>query len=116
MVTGCGPEPTFKEKDRGILLTRGEWANQIDTVDGISIRLNKIAFYKDNQFTSDDIYEYQIIDSVIVRGEAEEKLAAYLKLMDFKDTVYHKIIKLGKEKIEIRNSITGRVEEYKLKH
>ena len=40
-------------------LQKGDWISNIDTLSGINIRENKIAFFKNMEFISDDIYEYK---------------------------------------------------------
>lgn len=73
-------------------ITKGEWISNLDSMSGISIRENKIAFFKNMEFTSDDIYEYQIIDSIYKNNEIETEVGEFLMMKDFNDTIYYQII------------------------
>ncbi|OOV16108.1 hypothetical protein [Flavobacterium sp. LM4] len=45
-------------------LGNGEWLDSSDTLNGISIRGNRIAFFKNMEFSGDQVREYYIIDSI----------------------------------------------------
>lgn len=74
------------------LLIPGEWLNDKDSLSGISIRENKMAFFKNMEFKSDDIYEYELIDSIYKFSNSEEKVGEYILAKDYKDTIYYQII------------------------
>jgi len=73
-------------------ITQGEWISNLDSLSGFSIRENKIAFFKNMEFTSDDIYEYQIIDSIHQSNGRDIKVGEFLMMKDFKDTICYQII------------------------
>jgi len=74
------------------LLTPGEWISEKDTMAGISIRENKMAFFSNMVFKSEDIYEYELIDSIYKFSEREDKVGEYILAKDFNDTIYYQII------------------------
>jgi len=75
------------------LIKSGEWVSSKDSTSGISIRENKMAFFKNMEFTSEDIYEYQLIDSIYKFPDRKEKIGEYILAKDFKDTIYYQIIR-----------------------
>ena len=73
------------------LIPKGEWISNSDSLSGISIREDKIAFFKNMQFNSEDIYQYKIIDSVEYQNETKKILSTYLITYDNTDTIKYKI-------------------------
>lgn len=93
-------------------LENGEWISNLDSLSGISIRENKLAFFKNMEFKSDDIYEYEIIDSIYKNKNSENRIGEFLMLNGFSDTIYYQIVKkndtsltliINKNKTEIFN-------------
>ena len=72
-------------------LGEGEWLNSSDTLNGISIRENKIAFFKNMEFKSDQIFEYVIVDSIHKIGESKKKIGEYLIVTKNQDSTIFKI-------------------------
>ena len=85
------------------LLKKGEWIKKNDSNFGISIRDNKLAFFQNMKFTSDDIFEYLIFDSITKCSDSEVKIE-FIKLYDYKDTIYFKIIERNNLEIKLINS------------
>lgn len=95
-------------------LQKGEWISNLDSLSGISIRENKIAFFKNMKFTSDDIYEYKILDSIHKSKETEDKVGEFLMMKDFSDTIYYKIIEKSDSSITLKINKT-KTETFNLK-
>lgn len=74
------------------LLIPGEWLSDKDSLSGISIRENKMAFFKNMEFKSEDIYEYELIDSIYKFSDSEDIVGEYILAKDYKDTIYYQII------------------------
>jgi hypothetical protein len=74
------------------LLIPGEWLSDKDSLSGISIRENKMAFFKNMEFKSEDIYEYELIDSIYKFSDSEDIVREYILAKDYKDTIYYQII------------------------
>jgi hypothetical protein len=85
-------------------LGNGEWLDSSDTLNGISIRDNKIAFFKKMEFNSEDIFKYHIIDSVYKVNKTEENVVEYLLVEKYTDTLKFKIVKRDKKKIILKDS------------
>lgn len=70
----------------------GEWYDVNDSTSGISVRENKIAFFKNSQFNSENIYEYKLIDSIYECDNVKNKIGEFIMLSQiYKDTIYKKI-------------------------
>ncbi len=109
-------EPIIKlsKQNKQQELQKGEWISNLDSLSGISIRENKIAFFKNMEFTSDDIYEYKILDSVYKSKKIENKVGEYLMMKDFSDTIYYQIIKKSDSSITLKINKT-KTETFNLK-
>ena len=104
--SNCNKKKILKaELNASQLIPKGEWISISDSLAGISIREDKIAFLKNMEFKSEDIYKYKIVDSVEYENETKKILSTYLVTYDDADTI--------KYKIEARKSsmITLRVKE-----
>ncbi len=73
----------------------GEWISKSDSLSGLSIREDKLAFFKNMQFSSENICKYKIFDSVEYTDEKKIILSSYLVTNCEHDTITYKI--------EIRN-------------
>lgn len=111
-VTSC-QNKAYQERINKAKLTKGEYYSELNSENGISIRENKIAFFKNMEFNSDDIYEYVIVDSILIEENVENKIGTYLKRTDRKDTLYTKIEKLLDSTIILNNN--NQPETFKLK-
>ena len=90
--SNCDKKKLIKaELNASQLIPKGEWISNSDSLYGISIRENKIAFFKNMQFNSEDIYKYKIIDSVEYQNETKRILSTYLVTYDNADTIRYKI-------------------------
>lgn len=98
------PVHKFSRKSQNALLYRGEWLDISDTVNGISVRKNLIAYFENMQFTSDDLNEYEIIDSIHKQGEKETVQGEYLIVKNPKDSLIFKILKRDKKIIILEDS------------
>jgi hypothetical protein len=71
----------------------GEWYNIKDSTSGISVRGNKIAFFKNSQFNGEEIYGYKLIDSIYECDNIKNKIGEFIMMTQIhKDTIYKKII------------------------
>ena len=84
-------------------LGKGEWLDSSDTLNGISIRNNKIAFFKKMKFSSDQVMDYFIIDSIYIDGQNKKKVGEYLIVTDDSDTLVYKIEKRDKKTILLQD-------------
>lgn len=85
------PIHKFSRKSPNVLLHKGEWLDISDTINGISVRKNLIAYFENMQFTSDDLNEYKIIDSIYKKGKEETVQGEYLIVTNPKDSLIFKI-------------------------
>lgn len=96
------------------LIPKGEWISNSDSLSGISIREDKIAFFKNMQFNSEDIHQYKIIDSVEYQNETKRILSTYLITYDNTDTIKYKIDARKNSMITLRLR-SNKIETFKLK-
>lgn len=97
------------------LIPKGEWVSNSDSLSGFSIREDKMAFFKNMQFNSEDIYKYKIIDSVEYRNETRKIISTYLFTYDNSDTIKYKIDNLKNSMITLRFS-ENKIEIFRLKN
>ena len=97
------------------LIPKGEWISNSDSLSGISIRENKIAFFKKMEFNSEDIYKYKIIDSVEYQNETKRILSTYLVTFDNADTIKYKI-DVRKNSIITLRLKGNKIETFRLKN
>ncbi|AWG24974.1 hypothetical protein FK004_06890 [Flavobacterium kingsejongi] len=94
----------YSKLNKQKIIQKGEWISSEDTLSGISIRGNKIAFFKNMEFTSDDIYEYLIIDSIYKHKKDQKKVGEFLMMKDFSDTIYYQIIRKNDSNFVLKNN------------
>lgn len=103
---GCNkrePKPLKAAKPNAQkLLKPGEWISEIDSMSGISIREDRLAFFKDMKFTSDKVYEYELIDSLYISSNTENKVGEYLTIHKPKDTLRYKIISKSENSLTLK--------------
>lgn len=104
----------YSKQNKQKTITKGEWISNLDSLSGISIRENKIAFFKNMEFTSDDIYEYLIIDSIYKNGKCENKIGEFLMMKDLSDTIYYQIINKDDSSLTLKINKT-KTETFRLK-
>ncbi|MCO6147878.1 hypothetical protein [Flavobacterium sp. NRK1] len=96
IIIGCNtnePKPLKLSKyNRQKLLKSGEWISNKDSMSGISIRANKFVFFNKMKFSTKNVYEYEMIDSIYKFSNREDKVGQYILLRGLKDTIYYKII------------------------
>jgi len=95
------------------LLIPGEWINEKDSMFGISVRENKLAFYKNMEFSSEDIFEYELIDSIYKFSNKEDNVGEYILAKDFKDTIYYQIIRKSDKSLTLK--VNKQIETFNLK-
>lgn len=88
------------------ILGRGEWLDTSDTLNGISVRKDKIAFFEKMKFFVDQIQPYYIIDSIYKEGEVETQKKEYLFIDTLTDTLSYQIVKRN-DKIIILEDAKG---------
>jgi hypothetical protein len=91
---------------------RGEWLDKSDTINGISIRDNKIAFFKNFQFNADQIKEYFIVDSIYKNENLEKKNGEYLFIINIPDTLRYRILRRDNQMI-ILSDVNGKQRTFK---
>jgi hypothetical protein len=92
-------------------LKKGEWLSSTDSLAGISIRGNKIAFFKKMEFNSEDICGFSIIDSISRNDNSEKKIGTFLLVVKNNDTTKYKILKRSEKLLVLENK--SKTETYK---
>ena len=95
---------TYKEIENQKEFENGEWISDKDSTNGITIRKDKLAFYKNDKFTSEMIYDYKVVDSISLTGDIKYRIGTYLKRMNHADTIYNKIVKYTDSTIILINN------------
>ena len=114
--SNCDRKKTIKvELNAFQLIPKGEWISNSDSLSGISIREDKIAFFKNMEFKSEDIYKYKIVDSVEYENETKKILSTYLVTYDDADTIKYKINARKSSVITLRLK-ENIIETFKLKN
>ena len=114
--SNCDRKKTIKvELSASQLIPKGEWISNSDSLSGISIREDKIAFFKNMEFKSEDIYKYKIVDSVEYENETKKILSTYLVTYDDADTIKYKINARKSSVITLRLK-ENIIETFKLKN
>ncbi|MDI5894292.1 hypothetical protein [Flavobacterium algoritolerans] len=114
--SNCDRKKTIKvELNASQLIPKGEWISNSDSLSGISIREDKIAFFKNMEFKSEDIYKYKIVDSVEYENETKKILSTYLVTYDDADTIKYKINARKSSVITLRLK-ENIIETFKLKN
>ena len=100
----CNENRTIKsiEQNNKQTLKNGEWLSLSDSLSGISIRENKIAFFKKMEFNSEDICEYSIIDSIYKKGKSKKKIGTFLLVIKNKDTIKYNVLKRSEKYIVLK--------------
>ena len=94
----------FSKLSENQKLDPGEWLDSSDTLNGISIRENYIAFFEKMMFNSEQISNYHLKDSIYKKNESEIKVGEYLFVEKNSDTLIYKIIKKDKNTILLEDS------------
>lgn len=114
--SNCDRKKTIKVELNALqLIPKGEWISNSDSLSGISIREDKIAFFKNMEFKSEDIYKYKIVDSVEYENETKKILSTYLVTYDDSDTIKYKINARKSSVITLRLK-ENIIETFKLKN
>ncbi|SHF83945.1 hypothetical protein SAMN05443549_101530 [Flavobacterium fluvii] len=113
LLQSCNENKTIKylKLNDNQTLKKGEWLSSTDSLAGISIRENKIAFFKKMVFNSEDICGFSIIDSIHKNDNSEKKIGMFLLVVKNKDTTKYKILKRSEKLLVIENK--GTTETYK---
>lgn len=98
----CTKEVKLSKLNKEQNIKPGEWFDTKDSLSGISVREDKIAFFKKMQFSDDNICHYSIIDSIRKTGQKETKIGQYLLLKGYTDTVQYEIIKRNDSFISLK--------------
>ena len=114
--SNCDRKKTIKVELNALqLIPKGEWISNSDSLSGISIGEDKIAFFKNMEFKSEDIYKYKIVDSVEYENETKKILSTYLVTYDDADTIKYKINARKSSVITLRLK-ENIIETFKLKN
>lgn len=113
LLQSCNENKTIKylKLNDNQTLKKGEWLSSTDSLAGISIRGNKIAFFKKMEFNSEDICGFSIIDSIHKNDNSEKKIGMFLLVVKNKDTTKYKILKRSEKLLVIENK--SKTETYK---
>jgi hypothetical protein len=110
VIVGCETKiKRFLKPSNNQFLIEGEWLDSSDTLNGVSIRENKIAYFEDMHFTADEIHEYYIVDSIHRENSADQKVGEYLIVKKDEDSLIFKIEKRDKKNIVLLDSEQNRV-------
>ena len=101
----------YSKRNGNQILKKGEWLSSSDSLAGISIRGNKIAFFKKMVFNSEDIYEFFIVDSIHKNDNSEKKIGMFLLVVKNKDSTKYKILKRSDKLLVLVNK--NKTEIYK---
>lgn len=113
--SNCEKKKNFTTQlNKSQYIAQGDWISTSDSLSGISIRANYIAFFKNWEFNSDDIYNYKIIDSVEVGKSTKRTLSTYLIMYTNIDTVKYQILNQNNSTITLKLK-ENEIELYKLK-
>lgn len=105
LAIGCEKEIVkFSKLSTNQNLGRGEWLDSSDTLNGISIRENRIAFFEKMVFNADQISNYHIMDSIYKKDNSEKKVGEYLFVEKNSDTLVYRILKRDKKAILLQDS------------
>jgi hypothetical protein len=92
----------ISKQNKQNFINEGEWFSDLDSMSGISVRNNKIAFFKNFKFSSDDIYEFEIIDSFHVINKNEKKIGEFLFLKGYDDSLVYRIMDLSDKNLKLK--------------
>ncbi len=113
--SNCEKKKNFTTQlNKSQYIAQGDWISTSDSLSGISIRANYIAFFKNWEFNSDDIYNYKIIDSVEVGKSTKRTLSTYLIMYTNIDTVKYQILNQNNSTMTLKLK-ENEIELYKLK-
>ena len=100
----CNENRTIKsiELNNKQTLKNGEWLSLSDSLSGVSIRENKIAFFKKMEFNSEDICKYTIIDSIYKNGKSKKRIGTFLLVIKNKDTTKYIVLKRSEKSIVLK--------------
>ena len=104
---------TYSEIENTAEFKSGEWINQENSLNGISIRKDRLAFYENSKFAADSVYKFSVVDSISIVGKSESKIGTYIKRMNPTDTLYSKIIEFTDSTLTLKKQ--NRTEIYQLK-
>ena len=113
--SNCEKKKNFTTQlNKSQYIAQGDWISTSDSLSGISIRANYIAFFKNWEFNSDDIYNYKIIDSVEVGKSTKRTLSTYLIMNTDIDTIKYQILNQNNSTMTLKLK-ENEIELYKLK-
>ena len=113
--SNCEKKKNFTTQlNKSQYFAQGDWISTSDSLSGISVRANKIAFFKNWEFNSDDIYNYKIIDSVELGKSTKRTLSTYLVMYTDIDTVKYPILNQNNSTMTLKLK-GNEIELYKLK-
>lgn len=72
--------------------TERMWVDTKDSLNGIIFLKNQVAFYKNDKFISDSIYDYKILQRVKYVNNKKVDTKLYLKKFNYYDTLYNELI------------------------
>jgi hypothetical protein len=113
-ILSCSKNKILKtELNKIQIIPSGEWISAVDSASGLSVRKDRIAFYNNNKFNSEDIAKYRIIDSIEMDDNNKKILGTYLIADGIDDTIVYKITNRNNKSISIELK-NGRIDEFKL--
>ncbi|HEY0045238.1 MAG TPA: hypothetical protein VGB44_00845 [Flavobacterium sp.] len=109
----CEKTITTAEPSRTQLLAPGEWKSSSDSLSGLSIRKDRMAFYINNKFNAEGIAQYSFVDSIEITGDKKFIKGTYLIAKGIDDKITYRIEdqNLYNISVEFKN---GKIEKYSL--
>ena len=113
-ILSCSKNKILKtELNKIQIIPSGEWISSVDSTSGLSVRKDRMAFYNNNKFNSEDVAKYRIIDSIEMDDNNKNILGTYLIADRIDDTIVYKITNRNNKSISIELK-NGRIDEFKL--
>lgn len=92
--------------------TERMWVDTKDSLNGIIFLKNQVAFYKNDKFISDSIYDYKILQRVKYVNNKKVDTKLYLKKFNYYDTLYNELIDYNDSIITIMYN--NKIRNYKI--
>lgn len=112
----CTKELKYSKLSKYNNLKEGEWFNTNDTLNVMSVRNDKLVFIEDFRnidFTSHDVFDYSIVDSISKKEDIETIFGQYLILKNTNEQINLQIISLNDSVIQFKKDNNLKVFKWK---